>query len=361
MKIIPILFAMACIAFSCGQKPETFAVTKEILNEAVYASGELMPKEYYFIRSNVSDRMLRSMVEEGDSVRKGQVLAVLGTPSEDRQLDILTQQVLIARKNQSENSPALAELQGRIRLAKEKYAQDSLMAARYKRMLAENAISAREAEQAGLRAQASLTEYRNLQLQQETLRNQLTERLLQAEQQLAALKQAREGKVLTSPLNGIVYSVYFDEGEMVRPFEPLLLVGFADRFKLELLVDERDINRIKIGQKVYFETNAYKDRQFEGRISKMVAVLQKETRSFSVEAEVYSKERFYPQSSVEANIIVRENIEALVIPSGYLLSGDSVNVRTAESTERISVETGTRSNDWIEIKSGLKEGDVISR
>ncbi|MFN6945596.1 MAG: efflux RND transporter periplasmic adaptor subunit [Cytophagaceae bacterium] len=357
-KLLFILIASVTLV-SCGDAVETYIVEERTINESVYASGEIMPFEYYFLKAGTSERVLSSLVKEGDTVKAGDVLTVLGTDSENKQLDILTRQVALARQSVSENSAQLKELKGRIRLAKQKYEKDSANASRHKELAKEKAVSEREYDQARIQAESSRTEYENLQLQYETQKNQLNERLLNAEQQLAILKQSREGKLLNSPVNGLVYSIYFEEGEMVQPHEPIMMVGLAGKYKLELLVDERDITKVKIGQKLYFETDAFSERQFEGRIKKIVSVLQKATRSFAIEAEVLSQEVFYPQSSVEANILIREDAKVLVIPADYLLAGDSVKVQRADGVQKLKIEPGISNRDWLEVKSGLQKGDVV--
>lgn len=357
-RYILIVGLLAALAACSGQE-ETYEVQQRAFNEAVYASGQIMPAPYHYLEVNAADRIMRILVEEGNTVDSGNVLAVLGTPSENRQLEILTRQVSLARDMAGNQSAVLDELKARTRLAREKYLQDSINADRFQALASEKAVSVREAEQARLEAESSHTEYIALQQQYISRKNELNRNVLQAEQQLAQLSQSREGKVLISPIDGRVFQLYHKEGNLVQPGQPVALVGDAEHFMLELLVDERDINKVKLGQKVYFQTEVHTDKQFEARISKIVPVLQKESRSFEVEAEVLSGEALYPQSSVEANILIRENTSALVIPADYLLSGDSVNIRQEDEVQKIKIETGTRNGEWVEVRSGLKVGDII--
>lgn len=360
MKNLVIVLLLILGFFSCQGEAETYTVQERTLNEAAYASGEIFPAEYEFLNTASPERVMKILVEEGDAVRAGEVLAVLGTPSENSQLTILTDQVALARQNAQENAAILSEIKDKIQLALVKYHQDSLNADRYRELAQDKAVSEREAEQAKIQAEMSNTEYKSLQKQYQSLKNELYHQVLNAEQELARLKQSREGKMLISNLNGKVYGININEGELAKPDEPILMVGSADKFKLELLVDERDINKIKLAQQVYFETDAFAEKQFNAEVIKIVAVLQKETRSFKVEARVEDEESFYPQSSVEANIMIRENAEVLVIPTEYLLEGDSVNLRS-DSEQKVKIISGTRNGDWIEVKEGLKAGDIITK
>lgn len=233
-------------------------------------------------------------------------------------------------------------------------------AERYKDLALDKAVSEIEAEKAKIQAEMSDTEHQSLQQQYQSLKLELQNKLLQTEQELALLNQSKEGKLLISNFDGKVYGVNINEGELARPLEPIMLVGSSDKFKLELLVDERDISKIKLGQKVYFETDAYAQEIFEGEIVKIVPVLQKENRSFKVEARVLDKRSFYPQSSVEANIMIRENVQVLVVPKDYLLEGDSILLQRGKE-DRVKVISGTRNGEWVEVKKGIQAGDIITK
>jgi HlyD family secretion protein len=190
--------------------------------------------------------------------------------------------------------------------------------------------------------------------------NDQKEKVLSVSRQLAELRQLRETNVLTSSIDGKVFSIYLAEGGTAAAGEPVLLTGSASRFKLELLVDERDIAQVKLGQKVFFETDAFEGKQFTATISKIVPVIQKENRSFKVEAAVDGAGSFFPQSSVEANILVREQKDALAIPGAFLQPGDSVYTAGPDGKVlKQKVQAGVRNGQWIEIQSGLKAGALI--
>lgn len=345
---------------SCRKEPAGYKVTTKAVNEAVYASGEIMPDQYEVISAVSGERILKIMVAQGERVQKGQILAVLGQPGQDAQLDILGKQLRLARENASDSSAKSLELRQRAVLAREQYDHDLAEAQKYRELAAEKAVPAQEAENRTIRAQASLTEYKNLQYQYEALRADQKERVLSVSRQLAELRRLREVNVLTSSIDGKVFSIYYTEGSTAGAGDAILLTGTDDRFKLELLVDERDIARVKPGQKVFFETDAFEGRQFGATVSKIVPVIQKENRSFKVEATVTDTGSFFPQSSVEANILIREQSNTLAIPTAFLQPGDSVWTSGADGrVVKRKLYAGIRSGQWTEIKSGLKAGDLV--
>ncbi|GGH20643.1 hypothetical protein GCM10007423_01140 [Dyadobacter endophyticus] len=344
---------------SCKKEPASFKVTTQAINEAVYASGEIMPAEYEVIKAVTSEHILKILVAQGNQVQKGQVLAVLGQPSQNTQLDILDKQLRLARQNASDSSARARELRQKAVLARKQYEQDSAEAQNYRELAAEKAVPAQEARHRAIKAQASLTEYNNLQYQYRALRDDQRGNVLSVSKQLAQLRELRETNVLTSSIDGKVFSIYHTEGSTAAAGDPILLTGSAGRFKLELLVDERDIAQVKLGQKVFFETDAFAGKQFTATVSKIVPVIQKENRSFKVEAGVAGTAAFFPQSSVEANILIRQ-ANALAIPSTFLLPGDSIwTAGAGGKVVKQKLNTGARSGPWIEIKSGLKAGDLV--
>ncbi|MEI3797206.1 MULTISPECIES: efflux RND transporter periplasmic adaptor subunit [unclassified Chitinophaga] len=361
MKKLLLTAGIAILATACKEKIPVYTVQQRTLNEAVYASGEIMPQAYYFLKSNSADLLLQVKVKEGDAVNRDQVLAVLGTPSQLTQSDILHRQVALAGRNAEEGSATLNELKERIEQARQKYEADNLNAARYTDLAKDKAVAEKDAEQTRLEAANSLHTYRSLQQQYLAQKNALADKLLQTREQLAANNQVREGKVLKSPVDGSVFKVYLKEGELAPLNDPVMMIGLPGKFKLELLVDERDISKIKTGQKVYFETDVYAGKQFAATINKIIPVLQKESRSFQVEAAVLDSNAFYPQSSVEANIIIRENIRALMIPADYLLKGDSVYLQQGKEWRKTHITTHTKSGEWVEITGGLQAGDIIAK
>jgi HlyD family secretion protein len=361
MKKLLIIAGISALAIACKKKTATYTVQQRPLTEAVYASGEIMPAAYYFLKSNSTDLLLQLNVKEGDAVSRNEVLATLGTPSQLTQLDILRSQVTLAGRNAADGSAPLNELKEKIAQAQQQYEQDAANAARYTDLAKDKAVAEKDAEQKRLDAANSGSTYRSLQQQYLAQKNELTNKLLQTRQQLAANSQVREGKVLKSPVDGSVFKVYLKEGELAELNQPVVMIGLPGKFKLELLVDERDISKIKTGQKVYFETDVYSGKQFTATINKIIPVLQKESRSFQVEAAVLDSSAFYPQSSVEANIVIRENITALVIPADYLLKGDSVYLQQGKALQKTRVTTRTKSGDWVEIIAGLHAGDIIAK
>lgn len=359
-RFYPFAIALFLLVSACGNKMETHVVGKRLLSEAVYASGEILPEDRHYLQASGAERIWKILVEEGDTVKKGDVLLILGNPSDDREMEIVAERLALARRNADEGSASLTEWRNRIQQAKRQYLQDSIDARRYNDLAEEKAVSQKDAEEMTLRRSASLAQLRSLEQGYLMAQKELRESVLATEQQMTNLNQVREGRVLTSKVDGVVFSINMREGEFAQPGEPILLAGSPDRFRLELLIDERDIGKVKVGQHVLFETDAYARRQFRGNVAKVIPVLQRESRSFKVEATVEDTLAFFPQSLVEANIVIRDSSSVMAVPSSYLFHADSVMIQQGKNeTKHIKIKTGIKNGNWMEIVEGLHVGDVI--
>jgi multidrug efflux pump subunit AcrA (membrane-fusion protein) len=158
-------------------------------------------------------------------------------------------------------------------------------------------------------------------------------------------------------MNGKVYAVSCETGELVSTQQVFALIGERDEFIIELMIDEVDIARVQLNQKVVLSLDAYAGRVFEATISKIYPTKEERTQTFRVEATFETKpENLYNGLSGEANIIVSEAESVMTIPLEYL--SDDGTVKT-KSGEELRVETGRQNMELVEITSGIDTNTVI--
>ncbi|MEO6285353.1 MAG: efflux RND transporter periplasmic adaptor subunit, partial [Dyadobacter sp.] len=144
---------------------------------------------------------------------------------------------------------------------------------------------------------------------------------------------------------------------MVNTLNPVALVGDANDFLLELQIDEYDITRIKVGQKMLLTMDSYKGQIFQAVVSKVIPVMNERSKSFTVEAGFIKPPAvLYPNLTCEANIVIREKEKALTIPRNYLMPGDYVLL---ENNKKRKIVIGLKDYQKVEIISGLQGSDVI--
>ncbi|WP_157972135.1 efflux RND transporter periplasmic adaptor subunit [Pleomorphovibrio marinus] len=342
--------------FSCAEEQETYEVRLQDIQEGVYASGKLMPKGYRYLKASKSQQIWEVAVEEGDIVEAGDLILVLGAEGERRQREYLKEQIQRVSNQQDASGSRINELQAQLNQAEEQYALDTKDAEDLAALAKEGAVSVQRAREAALKASQSRSNVEGIKHRLENLREDLRDRELGLRQQLSGMTQTGDSDEIRSPFEGKVHAIPHKSAETVPALRELALIGHPTEFMLELLLDERDIGKVKLGQKVYFETETAKGEIFEAQLTKINAVMDEESRSFLAEAEVDGVGPFFPKGSVEANILVASAEGAMVIPRDYLMDGDTVLM---VSNEKRKVKTGILSRNSIQVLEGLKEGDLL--
>jgi multidrug efflux pump subunit AcrA (membrane-fusion protein) len=161
---------------------------------------------------------------------------------------------------------------------------------------------------------------------------------------------------IRSNIEGKVYQLFKEKGELVSMQEPLAILGNKKEFRVKMLIDEVDITKVDLKQKVLVTLEAFGDRVFEASIVKIASKMDERTQTFEVEAEfTKAPKKMYMGLTGEGNIIINERKRALVIPREYLMVGNKV-----ETNDGIKVvKTGISNWNFIEILSGLDENSVI--
>ncbi|MEL6562656.1 MAG: hypothetical protein AAFQ94_31090, partial [Bacteroidota bacterium] len=111
------------------------------------------------------------------------------------------------------------------------------------------------------------------------------------------------------------------------------------------------------GQSVYINLNTHKADNFKGKVSKIYPSFDDVEQSFVVEASFDQlPATIYHNTQLQANIIIDQIEDALVIPSGYLSEGDSLEI---EDSQKIAVKLGIRNDQWVQVISGVDESVTL--
>ena len=357
--ILAITVAFMSVMQSCGDKTKTIQPQYKKLTAAVYASGALLPEEEYKVVSTVDGYLQEAYVKEGDTVSKGQALFYISNEVRDVQERGASQLVERTLPTVADNAPLYKELEGRIAVARIKMEQDELQYKRYQRLLDEKAISQSSYEKYYLQYQSSLKDYQSLKSQYEQQKLAGKIQLQQVQNQLQVNRAQESVGKLKSFINGIVYDIYKKPGDIVNPNQPVALVG-AGALIAKLSVDEDDLDKVFVGQQVLITMDAYDDKVFKARISKIYPLLNKVEQAFRVDA-VFDEQ--LPVGiyglNLEANIVLADSKEVMVIPRSALLKGDSVLLQKDGKEVMVRVSTGMADDEWVEVKSGLDKTSKV--
>jgi HlyD family secretion protein len=355
LSVLSVLILQACTGNKQTVKPEY-----KLLTEAVYASGNLLPENEYKVFAQADGVLLRKVAEAGDTVAVGQVLFELQNDKQSIRSRNTLEQYRIARSNALDSSPVLQELEAALASARARWQNDSVNHVRYKNLLEAKATSRIDYDRATLAYQTSRNEYLSLKNRYEKTRTQLQLELQNAQAQYKLSVEQNADYAIKSHINGIVYEVYKEVGEVVKPTEPLALLGNPSQVYLKLTVDELDIIRIKEGQQVLVKIDTYKNQVFKASVTKIYPMLNQRDQSFRVDARFEEEvPRLYAGLTVEANIIIQQKEKALTIPKTYLVGQDSVRIESDGGSKMIRITKGIENFEYVEVLAGLDTSSVL--
>lgn len=340
---------------SCGQKQEYTQPVIEKITESVYASGYLKSNEQYQVFAKVNGLLQKIWVKKGDVVKKGQLIFTLS--NEVSKLNVANAQLNAVNADYYANLDKLRELDLAIEVSMKKLGNDQLLLERQRTLWAEQIGTKFELEQRELSYANSKATYESAKLRYNELKKQLRFSSKQSKHNLSISRSMLDDYNVRSEVNGMVYSIEKEQGEMVSPQVPLAILGSAQHFTIILQVDENDIVKVAPGKKVFITMDSYKGQVFEAVVDHVNPLMNERSRTFEVEATfVKVPEIVYPNLTLEANIIMQSKDNAMTIPRKYLV--DDTYVMMSESKRKL-VKVGLKDYQKVEILQGLNKDDKI--
>ena len=188
-----------------------------------------------------------------------------------------------------------------------------------------------------------------------------------------ALQRLEDTKVY-SPMDGIVTARSVQTGQIISSGisntsggTPVMIISDLSRLFILARVDESDIGKVEVGQRVEISVDAYSDRDFEGIVDRIAPVGEnvQNVVTFEVRVEITSdnKAPLKPEMTADVEIVIFESIDVLMVPSNAVMvnEGKSTIMVAGEGGEPVQseVETGLDNGEFVEIISGLSETDTV--
>ncbi len=370
---VAVLFSDACLRTAKSEADAakesealTVAVAKatiEDLSRGLVLTAEFKPFQEVDLMAKVAGYVKKINVDVGDRVTEGQVLAVLEIPemADDRaraQAGVGRSQAEVARANdqlqQAQSAHEIAHL-SYTRLAevsKQKpglVAQQEIDDARGKDLVAEAQVS-------GARS--------NLAVAEEQVRVNGAE--------LQKVKTLFDYTSVIAPFAGVVTKRYADTGSMIQAGTasssqamPLVRLSENSLLRLILPVPESAVPTVHLGQQVDVRVPTLK-RSFPGRVARFSDKLSLATRTMDTEVDVPNPSLVLipgMYAEVDLNLDSRRGVLVVPVPAVDVGSDESsgqVVVVTAENHIEIrKVQLGLQTSTKVEIRSGLREGDLV--
>lgn len=198
------------------------------------------------------------------------------------------------------------------------------------------------------------------------------ERVQVAERRLDEARATRDAVLarldrtsIPARFTGIVTDVMLEAGDVLTPGQPLVLISEMDWPEIHVEIDERNIAEVEVGRDAVLTADSYPDRLIEAVVDRIAprAITERGV------VDVVLRPRDRPEwlragMTVDANIVVAEKRQLLVLPSGaVVLDGQEAAVLVVDdgTVRRVEVETGVGGVRGAIIRSGLREDALVVR
>lgn len=305
---------------------EVSQASRRTLTKYLHNSGEIMGSLEVDVYPEIAERLISLNVEIGDKVKAGQVLAVL---RKGTLLDNVTQAKANLSANKIRLEAAETDLARTEKLHKGGLASDSQL------------VNAR-ANVAATKAS-----------------------IAQLEAVVRSSKTTADKISIVAPISGYIGSVVPDVGDMVSPQMPICTIVQFDKIKVKALASDLDFPYLKVGLPTTISSKAAPGVEMEGAISRVSPMVDRVSRSITIEALFNNKKHeLRPGMLADINIKLEEYPNVLTIPNNITMERQAdgraiVYVLDGEKVHRREIRVGFREGDYVEVLEGLDGSEKI--
>ena len=268
--------------------------------EAIYATGTVEPTVMLPIAPRTGARLVELNVDEGDTVRKGQVLA---------------------RLDDADLASTVEEVEARARYARTQHARIEDLVRK------------------GFMAKAESDRTRS--------------ELEAAEAAVRRARSQRDYMALTAPEKGLIIKRDGERGQFIPAGQAVFFLSCCAPLRVSAEVDEEDIPRVHVGQKAVLRADALPDEVLDGKVKEVTPKGDPVARSYRVRIELADPERLKVGMTVDANLIVAERANALLVPATAVQENAVWTLDDNGRLRRTPVKVGVSGAGRTEILEGL--------
>jgi HlyD family secretion protein len=352
-------------------------VEKGDLAKSVVATGKVTPITKVEVKSKASGIVKKLLVDYGDRVKKGQLLAQLDKIEIEAQVEQSKAALEAAQANlkssQADFERAKVDAEGPdVPLLKRAYD-------RAENMAKDGVVSTSALEDAQKNYEMALNKQNVSKAQVTVLKAKIAQSQANVAQDQANLKQLEEQLSYTdiiSPIDGIVLSRDVQMGDAVSSILVLgssatlvMTLGDTSEVYVKGKVDESDIGKVYLGQRARIKVESFKDKTFDGKVTKIspMGVEKDNVTTFEVRVSIQNPGgELKAEMTANAEVILDEHKNVLQIPEGAILydkdkkaSVEIPDPKGKDGKNKVAVNIGISNGAKTEVLSGLKEGDQV--
>lgn len=309
---------------------KVFKAARRKISEKLFYTGTIEAWQKINLTPDAGGKIARILVNEGDRVAKGQLLAELDTRAITLQLE---------------------QAKAGLAVAKASFNNAQTNLDRMERLIKEKAVSDQQYEQVKLA-------YDSAKAQQE-----------QAQAALNLAQHNLDVSLLRAPFSGVIASKNAEVGDVINPmmgaFSPgsaggvVTLVDFS-RIKIKVDVSGADIGLIQKGQTALLRVPTIAGQEFQGAVQVVNLAADPQTKKFGIEVAIDNPDQVLrPGTFGEIVIEVHSHENALVVPQKAVLENKYVYVAQDGKAVRKEVTLGLQDTTMLEVTGGIAEGDLV--
>jgi RND family efflux transporter MFP subunit len=337
------------------------AITRN-LQRSVEVVGSLAADEEVVVSAQAAGELTQLNVDFGSFVTQGQVIGIID--QRDAKLRVEQAEAALkqtyARLGMKEGGRFDPQQAADVRVAKASLDLAKVELDRQTRLIENGDISRAIYDQAQ-------SKYRSEQARYQAALDAINQQLALVEQQQAALALARKtitDTVVRAPITGAVKEKTAARGTYLAPGGKIVSLVKINPLRLRADIPEYAAAIVRRGQTMKLNVEAVPDRTFSGRVVRIGPSLNEQTRALTVEAQVANPGNILrPGMFAKSQLITAPNAPALMVPQRAIANVAGLSkvfvIENGKVSER-EVQTGTTDGELIEIKSGVREGEVVA-
>ena len=354
------------------QKLSIQSVTKGQFNDYVRISGQVQPINTIQLSAIEGGMVAQKLIEEGSEVHAGEVIVQLTNPM--LSLNILDSEAQLAEKQNFLRNTQVAMEQEKLNLKKEKLQLDMDVERKrrkyqqYKQLYSENLTSKEEYLQAQedyqyavdgrnlvVERQKQDSLYRGIQI------NQMEESLSNIRRNLMLVRQRVDNLNVKAPVDGQLGLLDVEIGQTVATGGRVGQISVLSDYKVEALIDEHYIDRVRTGLDATFERQ---DKNFALRVRKVYPEVREKQFKTDFIFEGERPDNIRAGQTYYINLQLGQPVDAILIPRGAFYQatgGQWIFVVTADGSKAIrrKITIGRQNPNYYEVISGLEAGEKV--
>ncbi len=358
-------------------KSKLAAVEKGDLAKSVVATGKIEPRTKVEVKSKASGIVKKIYADYGQFVKTGQVLVELD--KEELLARLREARAMLQAAEASEQSAGAAYERNKVEAEGPDVPFLKTAFDRATKLHKQGLIAVNNLEEAERTYQLALHKQATAQRAVSVAKADMARAAAQVAQAKAALERAEEdlrNATIVSPMDGLVLSKNVEVGDAVSSIlvlgsQATLVMTLGDVSDVYVLgkVDQADIGRVFLGQPARIVVESFKDRKFEGAVTKIspLGVEKDNVTTFEVRVSIKNPGgELKANMTANAEIILQEKKGVLVIPESAVVYDRQRNASVEipdptneKGKKKVDVKTGISNGVKTELLAGLREGQQV--